>query len=532
MALAPNSSIRPPQWVSAIALLAAAATFVVSLVTLAPPAVEDGSGYSREVRAFFAAEEWTSTVDLSRAHLETEPGSLQARFFLALALERRGFEGDAFEARQVWVDLRNASLEDFAGSERATPGAQREIRASVGYFGGWAHYKLGETEEARSRWEEAATLYERAAREGNRRMDYYIYSNVLALLGKDERALDAWYQAVARGYNDLEWVAADPDLTELREHPQFNLVRRVASGRLDRMVRGLYAECVESGSMRRLLDLLDRHLRFQPRDAEALLFRAFALEASAAATDEEVTEAWLDLDVAVRALAADEIEMRLGGPLGSARAAGDTGAEAGMETADRALVLSDDPVEASRAGVREGTLYFAAWAARGLGDLDRSRSIFAYLARTGDDPDRLRTVGLFNIACYSAMAGQIDRAWHALALTRFGGNLDPAWVRVDPDLASVRYDPRFEALLAAETRLERFEVFGAEFFESDEFGLSAAFDVGFGADALLEDLGEEEPDAAGSGGDMPVEPPVDPSVESVEGQPEQAGSQDAGVSPP
>ena len=43
----------------------------------------------------------------------------------------------------------------------------------------------------------------------------------LALLGRTDSALDALEHAVDLGYDDLKFLAADEDLSSLREHPRF-----------------------------------------------------------------------------------------------------------------------------------------------------------------------------------------------------------------------------------------------------------------------------------------------------------------------
>ncbi len=54
---------------------------------------------------------------------------------------------------------------------------------------------------------------------------------------------------------------------------------------------------------------------------------------------------------------------------------------------------------------------------------------------------------LYNVACLHACMGEPDRALAYLELA-LGKGFGGEWTRTDPDLVSLRDDPRFEALLA------------------------------------------------------------------------------------
>ncbi|MEO1512908.1 MAG: hypothetical protein AAFU70_12620, partial [Planctomycetota bacterium] len=101
----------------------------------------------------------------------------------------------------------------------------------------------------------------------------------------------------------------------------------------------------------------------------------------------------------------------------------------------------------------DATFYFAGWATRGLGDIERSQELFVrsmgeLLAI--DPPDR-DEIQWYNIACGYALSGQLEAALDAIERALPGS--DPTWTRVDPDLEPLRRDPelgpRFERLIRA-----------------------------------------------------------------------------------
>jgi Flp pilus assembly protein TadD len=54
----------------------------------------------------------------------------------------------------------------------------------------------------------------------------------------------------------------------------------------------------------------------------------------------------------------------------------------------------------------------------------------------------------YNVACLYALEGAADKALQALEEVVRAGFGNKAWFRRDPDLASLRGDPRFQALVA------------------------------------------------------------------------------------
>jgi serine/threonine protein kinase/Tfp pilus assembly protein PilF len=109
-------------------------------------------------------------------------------------------------------------------------------------------------------------------------------------------------------------------------------------------------------------------------------------------------------------------------------------ARRGLEAANRHLELNPDDVRA---------LYLGAGALRRL---DRTEEARRWLARA-EELMPLDSIVQYNVACFYASTGEVDRALAALerALSQNFGHR--SWIEQDSDLASLRGDPRFQALL-------------------------------------------------------------------------------------
>jgi adenylate cyclase len=78
-----------------------------------------------------------------------------------------------------------------------------------------------------------------------------------------------------------------------------------------------------------------------------------------------------------------------------------------------------------------------------VGELEKGREMAEEaLARGENEP-----LVLYNIACYFALSGTVDRALELLQKAVDSGWGDRAWLETDGDLDSLRDDPRFKALL-------------------------------------------------------------------------------------
>ncbi len=78
-----------------------------------------------------------------------------------------------------------------------------------------------------------------------------------------------------------------------------------------------------------------------------------------------------------------------------------------------------------------------------LGEVERAKGWLRRALEMGPDDSVL----LYNVACVFATMGEMEEAIGFLARAAEHGTVSAAWMRNDPDLASLRGDPRFKALL-------------------------------------------------------------------------------------
>ncbi len=93
-------------------------------------------------------------------------------------------------------------------------------------------------------------------------------------------------------------------------------------------------------------------------------------------------------------------------------------------------------------------IHWAAHAAKLAGNKPRAAELLARaLSLSPSDPDIL-----YDLACERALAGDHDGAFRRLEQAMNAGFRNGKWVEQDPDLAALRPDPRFAALLRARGR--------------------------------------------------------------------------------
>jgi adenylate cyclase len=105
-----------------------------------------------------------------------------------------------------------------------------------------------------------------------------------------------------------------------------------------------------------------------------------------------------------------------------------------IEAAKRAVAVNPGDARA---------LQYAALGSFKLGDIEGAKD---YAARAVEiDPNEIST--LYNVACLSSLIGDTDRAFELLNRAIDLGWSRPEWLKQDPDLVSVRDDPRYADLL-------------------------------------------------------------------------------------
>ncbi|HEX8925299.1 MAG TPA: protein kinase, partial [Terriglobales bacterium] len=134
---------------------------------------------------------------------KVSPDDYQAPMLLASALHGLGLTAEA----------RDAYRRGLAAAEAYLKFHQQDSRAL--YFGANALSQLNETEKS-AQWAARALEVE-----GEEPQVLYNVACVYALLGKAEEAIDCLEKSVTHGWGQREWMAHDPDLAVLRDHPRF-----------------------------------------------------------------------------------------------------------------------------------------------------------------------------------------------------------------------------------------------------------------------------------------------------------------------
>ncbi|HKI68359.1 MAG TPA: hypothetical protein VKA67_02135 [Verrucomicrobiae bacterium] len=108
---------------------------------------------------------------------------------------------------------------------------QRDLDVKIGFLEGLvkrdpnyveALQLLGDHYTHRGHFEQGLKVDEHLARlEPQNPLVYYNLACSYSLIGKVDRAAFALEKALTLGYRDFTWLAKDPDLRKLRDHPVF-----------------------------------------------------------------------------------------------------------------------------------------------------------------------------------------------------------------------------------------------------------------------------------------------------------------------
>ncbi len=134
---------------------------------------------------------------------KVSPEDYQAPMLLASALNGLGLEPEALTAYRRGLAAAERHLELHPGDSRAL------------YFGANALSQLKERARSMEWAERALTL------EGEEPQVLYNVACVYALLGEADKAVDCLEKSITHGWGQREWMAHDPDLAVLQQHPRF-----------------------------------------------------------------------------------------------------------------------------------------------------------------------------------------------------------------------------------------------------------------------------------------------------------------------
>jgi tetratricopeptide (TPR) repeat protein len=122
-----------------------------------------------------------------------------------------------------------------SANQRPARRSERDLDIEIGFLEGLirrdpgfveALQILGDDYTRRGRFSDGLDVDERLAR--LRPDDSLVHYNLAcsySLTDQFDRAVEALDRALALGYRDFKWLAKDPDLSKLRDHPIFKKIR-------------------------------------------------------------------------------------------------------------------------------------------------------------------------------------------------------------------------------------------------------------------------------------------------------------------
>lgn len=476
---------RPAPWLPKSILFNAAGLAVIAGVIaffarlLSAPVAPNGPGpvsFQRAWSDLIADGNWEGLLARAGDEIRAAPDSPLAWLALAQAMERAepGLPSHAPTAEAAWDTLlalvraadeadRRAALArgptpqpppvgdaltdadpdvpldspDAAPGDASDPYAQdtgppRFAEPSVAHpvlrewFRGWALAGLGQRDDAVRAWRlaaqrQAARLEAADAHPDDQHLDIrrIRLGRLQALAGETEAAIMTLEPAILRA-GDIRpgWLLNMPDLASLQGHPRFRALVMARTTTLGNGARRLLA--IGDAESAYWFAAASR-ARADPVDTQPLFFQALAAERGPEHLRAHAPTLWRDL------LAFTE--------------------------ATRPESRPDYRPDAPPIDIE--WLHARGYALHRTGQHDEATRVWTTLAdsyRLAANPEG--ALDLYNIACYEALAGRTDAAIAALQnAARVGRRLGAdLWDLADPDLDSLRADPRYEAVLTEATQ--------------------------------------------------------------------------------
>jgi serine/threonine protein kinase/Tfp pilus assembly protein PilF len=155
-------------------------------------------------RLLFPKKRWSDLIKLWEHAIEVDPEEYQCCCLIVTAYRDMGW---TFEQRKPMLERARQRTLSFVTRHPESPRAY--------YLGSGIHFELGDRAEG-MRWVDKALRVDPS--------DPGVHYNVactLALAGESERALDHIERAMELGFAGMKWLANDPDLISIKDHPRF-----------------------------------------------------------------------------------------------------------------------------------------------------------------------------------------------------------------------------------------------------------------------------------------------------------------------
>jgi adenylate cyclase len=187
--------------------------------------------------AYFIWGKFEEAGESSRKAVEMDPDGFVARWILGRIHFTNGEFGEAYKLFKRVTELKPAFFSGYVDLAQSCDGLgkveeARTARKQVSEL--MPNYLLQNPDDARGRMYYAVVLAEmnrkeEALREGTKALEIspddgmmlYNCACLYARLGESGKAIDTLRAAQAKGYADDGWLAHDPDLNGLRDHPDF-----------------------------------------------------------------------------------------------------------------------------------------------------------------------------------------------------------------------------------------------------------------------------------------------------------------------